>query len=202
VYGFDPSLFNGKEYTFFPPPNTGGNQYFSDVRFESGSATIRNITYKDLELNYDIYNQQLILKYKNNLGANSLIIISDAWLGSFSIKGLNFEIISSRDTLKRIYQVLGAGPYRILYYWKKTLKLDNFLGSENHIFSPAVKEMNVNSGNRISRYSNNRIFYSLFDPDKRDAIKGYLRKNKISVKKASDQTMNELISYCNTLYLK
>ena len=41
-------------------------------------------------LNYDIYNQQLILKYKNNIGAANLIIISDAWLESFSFKGHKF----------------------------------------------------------------------------------------------------------------
>ncbi len=30
VYGSDPLLYNGRYYTFFPPPNTGGNQYLTD----------------------------------------------------------------------------------------------------------------------------------------------------------------------------
>ena len=119
VYGSDPLVIQWKTLYFFPPSNTGGNQYFSGPRFETGSATIRSVTYNGLALNYDIYNQKLILEYKNNLGATSLIIISDAWLETFSFKGLNFELISSQDTLKRIYQVLGTGPDRILYYWKK-----------------------------------------------------------------------------------
>jgi hypothetical protein len=202
VYGLDPSLYNGRHYTFFPPLNTGGNQYFSSVKFETGSATIRNVTYNKLALNYDIYNQQLILEYNNNLGATSLIIISDAWLESFSFKGLDFEIISSQDTLKRIYQVLGVGPNRILYYWKKTLNLESFQGSKNHNFSSARKEMNVYTGNQILRYWNNKIFCSLFSSDKRFAIKDYLRKNHINVKKATDQTMTELILFCNTFYTK
>ena len=202
VYGLDPSLYNGRHYTFFPPLNTGGNQYFSGVRFETGSATIRGVTYNELALNYDIYNQQLILEYKNNLGAPSLIIISDAWLESFSFKGLNFEIISSQDTLKRIYQVFGERPNRIFYFWKKILNLENFQGSKNHNFSSARKEMNVYTGNQILRYRNNKTFYSLFGSDKGIAIKDYLRKNRINVKKASDQKMTELILFCNTLYTK
>jgi hypothetical protein len=202
VYGSDPLLFNGRHYTFFLPLYTGGNQYISGPQFETGSATIRNVTYNGIALNYDIYNQQLILEYKNNLGANSLIIVSEAWLESFSFKGLNFEIISSQDTLKQIYQVLGEGPNRILYYWKKKLNLESFQGSKNYNFSSARKEMNVYTGNQIFRYWNNRIFYSLFGSDKRIAIKDYLHKNHINVKKATDQTMTELILFCNTFYTK
>jgi hypothetical protein len=202
VYGFDPSLYNGRQYTFFPPLNTGGNQYFSGLRFETGSAIIRGKTYKELALNYDIYNQQLILEYKNKLGATSLIIVSDAWLKSFSFKGLNFEIISFQDTLKRIFQVLGEGPNRILYYWEKNLKLDSFQGSKNHIFSQAKKVMNVYSGNQILRYWNNKSFYCLFPSEIKIAVKEYLHKRKINVKKADDNTMSKLIYYCNTLYEK
>jgi hypothetical protein len=202
VYGFDPTLYNGREYAFFPPFNTGGNQYFYGNGFETGSATIRNVTYNSLSLNYDIYNQQLILKYKNSLDVPTLIILSDAWLESFSIKGLNFEIISLQDTLKRIYQVLGVGPNRILYYWGKKLKLDSNEGSKNYFFSDAKKEMNVYSENRILRYWNNKTFCSLFMPEKKIALKEYLRKNKINVKKATDRIMTDLILYCNTLYKK
>jgi hypothetical protein len=202
VYGFDPSLYNGRSYTFFLPLSTGGNQYLSGRDFELGSATIRGVTYSDLALNYDIYNQHLILQYTNNLGARNLIVISDAWLESFSFKNLNFEMIPSQDTLKRIFQVLGAGPNRILYFWRKKLELDNIQGSKNYSFSAARKEMNVYIGNQILRFWNNKEFYSLFDSDKRITIKRYLRKNRINVKKATDQTMTGLIYYCNSLYTK
>jgi hypothetical protein len=202
VYGSDPSLYNGRRYIFFLPSNTRGNQYFTDPHFEKGSVKIRGIIYNDLELNYDIYNQQLILQYKDYMGAASLLIISDAWLESFSFKSMNFELISSQDTLKRIFQVLGTGQDRILYHWKKELNLESFQGSQNHMFSNAKKEMNLQSGNQMLRYWNNKSFYSLFESEKRVAVKGYLRKNKIRVKKATDQVMTGLINYCNSLYLK
>lgn len=200
VYGSDPLLYNGRHYTFFLPFNTGGNQYFSGTRFEKGSVTIRGVTYNDLELNYDIYNQQLIMQYKNNLGAASLIIVSDAWLESFRLENLNFEIVTSQDTLKRIFQVLGTGPNRIFYSWKKELNQESFQTAQNHFFSEPVREMNVHTGNQILRYWNNKTFYSLFVFDKRIAIKEYLRKNNINVKKASDRIMTGLINYCNSLY--
>jgi hypothetical protein len=202
VYGSDPLLYNGKFYTFYPPLNTGGNQFLADRQFEVGSATIRGVTYTDLLLNYDIYNQQLILKYKDKTDATRLIIISDAWLESFSIKGINFEMISTQDTLKHIFQVLGTGLNRILYYWGKDLDLENLYGSKNHTFSVAKKEMNVYTGDKILKYWNNKSFYILFPPEKRSAIKSYLHKYNINVKKSTDQTMTGLIYYCNALSLK
>jgi len=199
IYGSDPLLINGKYYTFFLPLNTGGNQFISGTQFDTGSVIIRGVTYTDLLLNYDIYNQQLILKYKNNIGADNLIILSDAWLEKFSFKGMDFEMISVQDTLKRIFQALGKGTSRILYYWTKDLKLDSFYGAKNHVFSDARRKMNILTGSQTMRYWNNRSFYSVFGNKRGLAIKEYMRKRKINVKRAVDQTMTELIYYCNSL---
>jgi hypothetical protein len=199
IYGLDPLLYNGRSYTYFLPPNTGGSQYLNDSQFEIGSVTIRGITFNNLALNYDILNQELILKYKTSLSGTSVIIISEAWLESFSLRDTNFELITSQDTLKRIYQVLGTGPDRILYHFAKDLELDNVQGSRKYSFTPAIKEMYLYRDGNIFKYRNNKIFYSLFDSSKRPALKEYLKKNKINVKKVSDKTMHELISWCNSL---
>lgn len=199
VYESDPLLYNGKLYTFYLPVNTGGTQFLLTRQFEVGSVTLRGVTYTNLMINYDIYNQQLILKIKFKTGVINQIIVSDAWLEKFSFSGLNFEIISNQSIQKRIFQVLGNGPIRILYYWKKDLELVSFLNPTNQVFSVAVKEMNLFKDNQIMKYRNNRSFYGLFDPEKKIIIKEYLRRHKINVKKANAQSITELISYCNTL---
>lgn len=202
VYGTDPLLINGKYYTFFLPSNTEGNQYFADLQFETGSATIRGVTYTGLLLNYDIYNQQLILNYKNNIGANNLLTLSDAWLEKFSFRGYDFELISTQNSSKKIFQVLGTGQNRILYYWTKELALDSFHGARNHTFSRAEREMSILTGTQVFKYWNNKSFCSAFDPEKRTVIKEYLHRNHVKVKKAIDPTMTEVINFCNSLYIK
>jgi hypothetical protein len=199
VYGTDPLLINGKYYTFLLPSNTDGNQYFTGLQFEAGSATIRGVTYTGLLLNYDIYNQQLILNYKNNIGAGNLLTLSDAWLEKFSFRGYDFELISTQDSLKKIFQVLGTGQNRILYYWTKDLALDSFHGARNHTFSSAKREMNILSGTQIFKYLNNKGFISAFEPGERTVIKEYLQRNHVKVKKAPDLTMTEVINYCNSI---
>lgn len=199
IFGSDPLLFNGRYYTFSPPLNTGGNQFLQDTNFEEGSVTIRGVKYNGLMLNYDVYNQQLVLKYSTREDAVNFIVLSDAWLESFTVGGLQFENIALPDSTKQTFQVIGSGPDRILYSWEKKLSLDNFVGAKNHVFSEARKQMFLLSNSRILSFSNNKSFSSLFNELRSDVIK-YIRGEKINVKRAPDKIMYQLINYCNSIH--
>jgi hypothetical protein len=199
VYGYDPLLYNGRIYAFFPPAGTGGTQYLYDKFDTTGSITLRGITYSNLALNYDIYNQQLILKYKNALGTSDLIQISAAWLEKFEVGGRQFKFETITDTTRRIYQVIGIGASKVLYNYKKELLLDTRLGSIDHYFPDAIREMYVTTDGRMAKFKNNRSFVTAFSQPMQSPIKKYLRKNKIKVKKVKDNVMTELINFCNTL---
>lgn len=200
TYGSDPLLYNGKLYTFFLPQNTGGSQFYFGPQFETGSVTIRGVTFSNLLLNYDVFNQKLILKYRDKENVHKLLMISDAWLEKFSLRDIHFELVNVQDTLKQISQVMGTGSIRIFYFWEKRLGLDNFHGAKNHVFSSPIKEMNLSIDRQIKRYWNNKSFCILFDAERRDKVKKYLRENNVNVKKANDSVMTKVINYCNSLY--
>lgn len=200
TYGSDPLLYNGKLYTFFLPQNTGGSQFYFGPQFETGSVTIRGVTFSNLLLNYDVFNQKLILKYRDKENVHKLLMISDAWLEKFSLRDIYFELVDVQDTLKQISQVIGTGSIRIFYFWEKRLGLDNFHGAKNHVFSSPIKEMNLSIDRQIKRYWNNKSFCILFDAERRDKVKKYLRENNVNVKKANDSVMTKVINYCNSLY--
>jgi len=199
VYGFDPLLYNGRLYTFFPQPGTGGTQFLFNKFDTIGSVTLRGVTYSNLTLNYDIYSQQLVLKYYSTMGSASLIEISCAWLEKFELGGCHFKIETETDTTKRIYQVLGDGTEKIKYYRKKELLLYNQPISGIYYFSKVNREMYVLTGNRMIKFKNNRGFVAAFSSSKQELIKKYLRNHNIKVTKANDLSMTELINYCNTL---
>lgn len=199
VYGSDPLLYNGKAYSFYLSSGTGGSQFLYKDFDIKGEATIRGVTYSNLSLNYDIFNQKLILKYETAIGTTSLIEISDAWLETFKIGERKFEIISAEDTIKRIYQVLGDKDKKVLYYRSTEILLDNMKTTRSYYFSEVKKERFILSDNLILKYKSNRSFIRIFDPSMKDLIKKYMRTNGINVKNASDNTMNLLINYCSTL---
>src|SRR5512133_3208054 len=88
----DPVLYNGKIYTYHLHPETKGNQFLQDQVFSKGWLKIRGNTYETLYINYDVFHQEVILKYMTHEGVSRQIIISDAWLEAFSYDDMYFEL--------------------------------------------------------------------------------------------------------------
>ncbi len=111
VYGLDQTLYNGKKYNYSVPSSTKGHQYLISPDYIAGSVTLRGKCYQDINLNYDIFNQQLLLQYEDEKGVLNIIEVSKAWLKSFRRGNLNFEFLSLEKE-PRFYQVLGEGQVR------------------------------------------------------------------------------------------
>ena len=199
VYGYDPLLYNGRMYYFYPQPGTLGTQFLFDNYDTLGSVTVRGVTYTNLTLNYDIYNQVLVLKYKNAIGSSSLIQISFAWLEKASVWGINFETFTKPNSTKSLYQIIGRGDEKVMYFQSTDLLMDNLKGSRSHYFSAIRKEMYVLTKGQLISFKTNKGFIKAFSLSKQSLIKAYLRDHDIMVKTATDFTMAELINYCNTL---
>ena len=199
VYGYDPLLYNGKIYNFYPQAGTEGTQYLFDTFDSLASITVRGVTYEHITLNYDIYNQLLILKYKNAVGSQSFIEISYAWLEKASLWSNKFETFTTPNSTKRLYQVIGNANEKILYYMSKDLLLENLKSSKNHYFTSVKKDMFVWTNNRLSSFKNNVGFIKSFSQKKQSFIKSYLRSSHINVRKANGFLLIDLINYCNSL---
>ena len=198
VYGYDPLLYNGRIYYFYQP-GTGGTQYLHENFDTRGTITLRGTTFTNLSINYDVYNQILVLKYKDAIGSNKLIEVSYAWLESFTLGGYPFEYIGESNETRRFYQVLGSGSKKILYYYRKDMLLHNQAISGLYYFSKTIKEKYVLNDNHIVKFNNNKGFLAAFSTDQQVLIKKYIRKQNINVKKANDVILTDLINYCKTL---
>ena len=199
IYGFDPLLYNGRVYYFYPKPGTLGSQYLFNTFDEGGSITVRGVTFTNLVLNYDIYNQKLVLKYINAIGSNTLIEISFATLEKASLGGSNFEVVTDANSSSRLYQLIGNGNEKIMIYRSKELLMDNMKSNRNRYFSKGSKEMFLMTNDRLISFRNNRSFVKAFNISRQSFIKTYIHSQRINIKKASDQSMTGLINYCNTL---
>jgi hypothetical protein len=194
VYGLDQTLYNGKKYSYAPAPGTKGHQYLSTPAYVDGSVTLKGKCFNDIDLNYDIFNQQLLLKYNDETGALVIIEISRAWLTTFRIGNMNFEYLNLENS-PRFFQVFGEGKVRILYYWRKNQDVDGTIGTYFLAFSRPVKDSYVLMNGILKPYNTKRSFVRIFNPAQRPEIKSYLRKHKIKVNKASDQTITEMITF-------
>ena len=198
LYGLDQELYNGRRYVYFPPLQTGGHQFLQSESFSQGSVRLRGKSYTDLLLNFDIYNQQLVMRYVNQLGATEQLAISDAWLQAFSFNGMRFEYLEMADSSWKIAQVIGEKPFEILVFWNKNLSLDTRYGATNHVFSKAQKKIWLRNNELMQAFKNKRDFLKLFPKDFQSDLKKYMRKERFSFKKASDESIAELLHFCNS----
>lgn len=191
TYGLDPLLYNGRQYNYFPPPGSMGHPFFFDPGFSPGSVTIKGKTFHNLLLNYDTFNQELLLRYTTATGAMNIIAVSRAWLQGFSLGDANFTCTGPGEG-SRIMQVLGDGDTRILYYHRKTLKLDVSVNPPSQRYTPERRAMYLEQGRALTAFSNNRALISLLPADIQPVLKGYLRRHKINTRNAADSVMHGL----------
>jgi hypothetical protein len=196
IYGRDPLLFNGDKYTYYVPSGTEGNQFLAGEQFSPGIIKFNGAVFQVSRINYDIYNQQVVLEYSNEAGASNFIKLSQAWLESFQIGDQYFELSALPDGSPKIYQVLAAVDIRILFYWYKTLSLDMGTGSKNYVFSSPKKNCYLQMKDRCVEYKSNKSFLSVFQEEEQLSIRKFMKSHHLNVKKASDRSLTELINYC------
>ena len=199
VYGPDPVLCNGKLYISRLPGNIKGHPYLFAPDFEPGYVIIKGRKFDNILLNYEIYNQELLLKYKDLNNSDRIILLSKAWLDGFGLQDKRFGYLPGNDGKKRIFQLIGTDSLKVLFSWGKELSLSQQPGNLNYYFSEPVKEMYLCGNTGLYKFRNNRNFTDYFKGDKRNKIAAFIRENRINVRKAPDQIMLRLISYCNNI---
>lgn len=201
IYGANPNLVNGigNKVNYY---RADGHPFLYSKDYSKGSISIKNTNFNNCLLNYNIYNQCIYLMYSNQFGSTNTVELSNAWIDGFSIGENNFKILSFDDYQNRIFEEIGDGEHKILYFWSKEYKLNTLQASLPYFFTDPMRESFVKVDGKIHKYKNNRTFVKAFDPDLQINIKTYLRQHKINVAHASNESLRHLINYCNNLISK
>lgn len=197
---FDFSIVvNGRKYDYLMP-QVEGHQFLAQEFFTEGTATINGKLYKDLLLNLDIFNQQLVLEYNNSQGAKHRLAMSDASVTQFSIGVKSFEFKAMPDGSKTIYQIIGNGRIRTLYSWKKRVELNT--SKREYFYTPAIRTQFVEIDGNLKRFRGNRSFLNCLSSESKNLVRQFMKENRIRVSKVTDEEMALLINYCNSILFK
>lgn len=193
LYGADPLLVNGKVYTFFLSAETSGNPYLSGSGYEMGSLRLKHINYDGQALRYDIYNQLLILGFVNAQGAESQIIVSDAFLQGFSLGERFFTRPPTADSALKFIQLTGDTTLGIAWSWYKTLALDSKVGATNYVFSKAKYHSYLMRHGQLFPFKNRKSFLKLFKAEEKVTMKALLKSLDINIRRMNTRQADLLI---------
>lgn len=190
-------LFNGRMWI---------NQYFKVMEdqflfskdFLPGSVTINGRTFDDLEIRYDIYNDEIIIPTNHGL----LIQLNKEMIDSFNI---TFENKSYHFTNIRTDSVKGFNGYlNVLYQGETTLYVKHkkeiaFLAVERKfdVFYK-TQRMYIVRDNTIIPLSRRRELYKLLD-DYKAQVRSYVKQNRLFVSVKDPESIVNVIKYYDNL---
>ena len=178
-----------------------GHPYFLTDTFFKASIIYHHKLYEDVEIKFDIHSQKVLIKLEQK-GSPLIIVLTNEFISELEIFGKRFSKKSFYNTEQEFYQMIdGSGAIQCYYSWYKnrreTINKDDKLISN---FSKDKRRSYIFLDGVLSRYVSNRSFKKLFPADMKTQIDNYLKANTIKVRKASDQEIRDLISYCENQF--
>lgn len=199
VYGLDPHLYNGKLYSGFYGQKVSSHQFLNGSSFKNGSVEVLGEKYTELQLNYDIYLQKVILKFETSTGASSQIEIPHSHLQSFQMENQSFQLFQENDSTYRIYQVIGEGNYQIHIYWYKKLVPSNSTSQFEYEFQNAKKDIYLlKNGNRYY-IKNKKALRKMMKQDDQHLLKKWIKTHHFKIYKATNEELISLSQFLNSL---
>jgi len=188
-------IYHGSEY-IRNDRQANGFPFFESDKLLSGSVSYQGIIYTSQNLQYDIVTDELIIP---SYTKNALIVLSPQKVDSFSINTHLFILLESSAS----NQLPGDGYYEQLYsgepavYVKRVKKLSSGTGSEEAKY--------IQYNNYFVRLKN--VYYpidgksSLLEvlKDENDALRKYIRANKLNFKKDPESALVLSATYYSQL---
>ena len=197
MYGPDPMLINGKVYNYFPGTGVKGHQYLNQKEFQRGYLVIHATEYKDVLLNYDLLNQEIILQYTDLQGSNRLLIVSKAWLEEINIAGETFSLRRTPDNQQLIVQTLNQGQIQLHVHWTKRLIADINLVSKQYVFESKKQIFFLTTKDTFQEYTSTKDLLQLFSDQEKEIVKRFMKQHKMKPKTNSILQLTELLDFCN-----
>jgi hypothetical protein len=193
--GPDYNLLNGRQYNL---PYSGiSHPYFNTDRYRAGSILLNGEAYDSVLINYDIYDQQVILQFSGWIsGLSEKVVLNRELIDYFTIDGRTFRLMSFPETGTSFFQVLSSGEISCYLLWTKKLYRSSSSGNARIKYLKQSRKIYIQKEDQLLHVKNKSSFTSIFDEAYQEEIKGFLRREKIRFRNASDEKLVDLMNFC------
>lgn len=175
-----------------------GDQFFLGNVFFKGSVTFNGRKFDNLDLKYDIHNDELIL----SIESYPVIMMNKEMVDSFRLVlgNRNFSVINAgTDTsniLRGYVNVLYKGPSTLYVKYEKLIQPLGDDGKYDLFYQR--HQAYLKKGTEIVTVEGKRKLMNLLD-DKKNEIRDYLKKKRIKIMKQDPYTFIPVLEYYDSL---
>lgn len=189
--GEDSRLYNGREY-IRNGTSAKGIPFFEWDSLQHGTLEYNGIFYADILLEYDLLQDQLVIRDRES---NILISLVSRNTPRFSIGPCSFRYIGPGTRLPETgyYQELySSGSVVLLARKRKTLVHPSSLEEQAH-YAELNSYYVILEGN-VSKVANRKDLLNVFG-DKKDELRKFIRKNHLSFKNQFETSLVQATAY-------
>jgi hypothetical protein len=190
-------LYNGKAWRNMYVM-VQGDQFLFSKDFLPALITINGNTYKDIFVNYDIFNDELITSKNNGTIVQLNKEIVDSFTLVFGVKNYLFKNIDadSLDGIKGYVNVLYSGRSSLYVKYKKEIDL-LAVDDKYDLFFRTLKIYLLKNG-KIYQLNNKSDMLKALEEEKIQ-IKAFMKKNGLKVSKKEPESFVPLIKYYDSI---
>lgn len=193
-HGFDQRIINGilyynKYYRVLNHPYYSGEESFPGTVILSGKS------YDDVQINYDIYEQHLVLEYQGLSEGLFKIIISPRYTDAFQLAGNYFEKLTMDDRGPLFYQVITVNDLSLYIHWEKQKMVTSNNLQHPYFFTDPKQSYFLSISDKLFPFSNKKAFVHLFSGVSKKDIRRYMRRSSIRFSDASPDKLAGLLEF-------
>lgn len=189
-------LYNGKEwrnaYTAVK-----GDQFLFSRDFLPASLTINNKTFIGVGINYDIYNDELVIPTQRGVNIQLNKEMVDSFTLQFEDK--KFKFLNTHDSItgtKGYVNVLYEGPTSLYIKYRKEIQL-LAVDDKYDLFFQTSKVFVLKDGD-VHQMSGKNDLLKLLEKNK-SQLKDFMKKNRLKVSKKTPESFIPVLRYYDSL---
>ncbi len=177
-----------------------GSLFIDNRYFKEGMLVIHNQRYDNLLLKYNVFDQNLVLLYKDHLGTQMAFLPPINFISEFGLYGRVFKKYNFANEVEKIYQEVYSGEIKCLYALKKG-RVDSHhnIQFSAYKYYDYVRKSYLAINDSIFKYKGKRDFIKLFPSENKKEISVFIKKQKIKVNRSPDIEIVKLMTFCEGL---
>lgn len=200
LFKADPRLISGD---FYLTPLMGvstGDPFFISPEWKKGSITLGNIIYDSLLLRYDILSNRLILYTLHLTTPVFQLALNNPAISSFTMDGRVFRRDPGDLTHRemKFSEELATGHLTLLRSRSKKLTVPGS-GTATYVYEMKAR-MTLLINNQTEKYAGRRTLFRLL-PEEKQAIRNFIRHEKLRLRMSRPENHGRLVDFCNTLLI-
>lgn len=200
AYGTSDKIIHGQAY--LPShPLANNHPFFISSEWVSSTLFIRGEAVADVMLAYNLELDRPVLQYKPGDGSTTYLILSHTRVDSFYLGDHSFAsslALGLKEPQGGYYEQLFTGNISLVQQHEKFFIATYSAVSPNGSYGGRKPALYLIHNGQKTPVSDKRSFLSFFEAHG-DAVKNYMRTEKITYKRATPIQLHLLMQYCNAL---